>query len=389
MTETKIATLINTVLVPNLLGEETTIAEDLSNIVDVGTALEDLDANSLKDYNQMFGVGVIKDWFNTRKYDRETYGLFIDEIEYGGAVQKTRARLLKAYNTPILSLENYNADSSAPDYNDGHYYGTEFDTKLYTKTSSFMIPYSVPVEMFKKAFMSADGVRKLVAMIESNADNTLTVELNSLAKSVLRRLALSCNSARKINLLSTYNTEFGFESGDDGYVTLASWKNDTNFKLWCEEVVIRLKKAITNYNAKYNDGTIETFTPEDDTRVTLLTEFATALDFAQSSVYHRELTDIGSYSTIEFWQNNGTDLIPTINSTSVHDEIVETVGEDEVTISHLVGIVYDRLSGGITNRLTKTTSDYIAKGDFNTFFHHVAKDHWIDTRDSAIILCLA
>lgn len=384
----QIRTLLNTVMVPNLLGEDATLAEDLSNVCDLGTAIADLDADDLKDYMQQFALGVINNWMDVRSYKRETFGLFIDAIEYGGAVQRTKARLMKSYDTPILTLDNANTSLNPVDYLDGKYYGAEFSTQVYTKDSAFMTIYSIPVEMFKKSFSSASDVRKLVSLIETTADNTLTVELNALAKSVIRKLALSCNSGRKIQLITKYNTDFGFVSGDADFVTLANWKNNTSFKLWCEALVIQLKKRITEMNIVTNDGTIETFTPEEDIRVLLLSEFATNLDFAQSSVYHSEMTSIGDYFTTNYWQNSSTDLIPTISATSTHDEIVETVGEDDVTISHMVGIIYDRYASGITEKLNKTTSDYIPKGDFVTYFHHMVNQYWIDTRDTAIILTL-
>lgn len=392
----QIATLINNTLVPNVFGgsEGVTIAEDLRNIVDLGTAIADMDGDTLKDYAKAFALGVIENWVETRNYRAETYGIFIDQLEYGGAVQRTRAKLLSAVDTPILSLQDANTVDNAPDYLDGKYWGTGTDTELFgTKDNNFMIRYSVPVTMFKKSFMSAQGVQKYVALIENNADNTLNLELNTLAKGLLRKLALACNSSRKVNLISLYNTQHGFDSGDAGEVTLDNWDNDTNFKLWCQSVIIMLKKYVTDYNTKYGGSDLAIFCPEEDTRVVLLTQFATALDFSQSSVYHKELTDIGSYSTINYWQNGDTALIPQISSTSTFDEIKETVADSgagaTTTISHVVGLIFDKYTMGITDKLNKTTAQYVAQGDFNTFYHHIAKSYWLDTRDTGIVLCLA
>ena len=60
----QIATLINEAIVPNLLGQgedvshnPITIAEDLRNVIDVGTALADLSADDAKDYLGAFAVG--------------------------------------------------------------------------------------------------------------------------------------------------------------------------------------------------------------------------------------------------------------------------------------------------------------------------------------------
>lgn len=391
MNNIQIASLLNNTIIPNMFGGNTgvTIAEDLSNVAELGTLVSSLDADALKNFQGTYVTGVVENWMESREYPSETYGLFIDELEYGGAVQRIRARLLSAADSPILNLADYNASSSAPDYNDGHFYNTALVAKVYTDTLSKMVVHSVPLEMTRKSFTNARDVAKYNAMIEANVMNTISLQLNGLAKGIFRKMAKACSSGRKIQLMTLYNSEFGFTSSDAGYITISNWKNSTSFKLWCEETVIRLKKAIREMNMKYNDATAECFCPEEDTRVLLLTEFATALDFAQSSVYHKELTDIGEYRTIEYWQNGSTDLIPHISATSVHDKIVVDGGTDpDVTIGPVVGFIYDRFTAGITNRLIKTTSDYIAKGDFVTYYNHVAFDNWLNTANTSIMLCL-
>lgn len=399
MKESKIAQIINSTLVPNVFGgtdQGVTIAEDLRNIVDIGTPLSSLAVEDLTFNATGFVVGVVNEFIPMIPLNTLTYGLYLSSDEYGGVIQRIKARLTKTYDTPILSLEDYNSNPSAPDYNDGHYYGTQFVAKLYNKSASFMIPYSIPVEMFKKSFQSKEGVLSLVSLIENAVMNTIENELGTLAKSVLRRLILSAHETREIKLLTLYNQEFGYQSGDANYVTLANWKNDTNFKIWCQETIIRLRKALTDYNMKYNDGSVEIRTDESDVRTTMLNEFATALDFANSNVYHKELVDYKNGATIynlNYWMNGSKELLPTIKSGSVHDQIVEKVKDSgsgqTVTIDHVVGVIYSKYSGGIRERLNKTTTDYIAKGDFNNFFHHLVKDWFICEDEVSINLVLA
>lgn len=399
MKESKIAQIINSTLVPNVFGGNesgVTIAEDLRNIVDIGTPLSSLAVEDLTFNATGFVVGVVNEFIPMIPLNTLTYGLYLSSDEYGGVIQRIKARLTKTYDTPILSLEDYNSNPSAPDYNDGHYYGTQFVAKLYNRSASFMIPYSIPVEMFKKSFQSKEGVLSLISLIENAVMSTIENELGTLAKSVLRRLILSAHETREIKLLTLYNQEFGYQSGDANYVTLANWKNDTNFKIWCQETIIRLRKALTDYNMKYNDGSVEIRTDESDVRTTMLNEFATALDFANSNVYHKELVDYKNGATIynlNYWMNGSKELLPTIKSGSVHDQIVEKVKDSgsgqTVTIDHVVGVIYSKYSGGIRERLNKTTTDYIAKGDFNNFFHHLVKDWFICEDEVSINLVLA
>lgn len=396
---TQISTLLNNTIVPNIFGEgesggsAITIAEDLRNVVDLGKALNELSADDLKNYAQTLAVGIFDTWVDTRSYKDETYDLFISDIEYGGAVQRVKGKLFNATDTPILTLVN--AADSGPDYYDGKYYGATWDAKVYTKDVGFMVQYSIPVSEFKEYFTNAAGVQKLIALIEAWIDNTLRVELNGLARSVLRQLILSAkNGSRVIPLITTYNTKMGLTSTDPGYITLANWSQSTTFKLWVQTVILELRKYMTDMNTKYNDGTVPCFSPEDETRAVLLTEFAAELDVALGSVYHKEMVQgTGTYRTINYWQNGTAELLPTIASGSLHDQIkeIETNGESTktTTIDHVVGVFYDKYSAFITNKLEKTTSDYIAKGDFNTFFHHVVKSYAIDSGNTAVVLTLA
>lgn len=401
MNLSQIATLINEKIVPNLFGQgedvshnPITIAEDLRNVVDVGTAIASLSADDAKDYMGAFVTGVISTYFDTRSYKDESYDFYVSAQQFGGMIQRVKAKLLSATTASTLTLASANdpvSGGSAPDYTDGKYYGTNYSVKLYTKDVIFRIKHSISVTMFQKSFNNAADVEGLVAMIEGNAENTLRLELNGVARGLILKMIQSAyTGSRKIDLITKYNTVMGYTSDDAGYVTLTTWKQDTNFKLWCQEVIIQLRKYITDYNEKYNDGTVPTFTPENDARTILLTEFSTALDFAQSSVYHKELTDIGgNYRTINFWQNSTSDMLPQIRSGSLHDQVVLQTGEaTTVTVNHVIGVIYDRFTAFYTTKLKETRSKYVPEEGFVTYFHDEALQEALDERNTAIILTL-
>lgn len=376
---TQIATLLNDTLVPNYLGQETTIAPDLSNVVELGTAMASLTGDEVKNFAGDFIVGVARNVFDTRKFRSETYGLMNDSREYGGVIQRVKARLLEASDSPIWTLEN------GQDYFDGKYYGIDTDVKIYSKDTAFQVKNSIPTEMYKQYFTSADGVREFVAMIESTVDNTLTVELNALAKTTLQQLIVSASTTRKINLRTIYNTNAGL-TGDDA-LTINDALHNAPFLRWSAEQTVRLRDMTQDFNEKYNDGTVPTFTPADDLRVTLLSEFARAIEFnMEADTFHNDLVSVGEYNTINFWQNQGTELLPTLGVTA---EVKTKVGDDPVTtVSNVVGVIYDRYTAGLTARLDKITAQYIANGDYTTYFHHIANSRFIDTRNTGIILTL-
>ena len=377
---TQVATLLNETIVPNLLGEGTTISADLSNIVDLGTALADVTAEDMQDFAKDLVVGVARNLFDSRAYRSETYGLMNDAREFGGVVQRVKVKLYSAVDSPIWTLQN------GTDYFDGAYYGADIDSKIYTKDTIFQVKNSIPVEKFKQSFTSADGVMSLIATIEQQVDNTITMELNGLAKTTLQQMiATSVANGQVIHLLTEYNTLAGL-SGDDA-LTADTCLYNAPFLRWCAMTIVRLRDLTQDMNKKYNDGTIETFTPADDLRVTLLSEFARSIEFnMEADTFHNDIVSVGEYNVINFWQNSSNGMLPSLGVTA---EVKTNVGEAEpVTVSGVVGTIFDRYTAGLTARLDKITAQYIANGDYTTYFHHIANSRFIDTRNTGIVLCL-
>lgn len=377
---TQVATLLNETIVPNLLGEGTTISADLSNIVDLGTALDDVTAEDMQDFAKDLVVGVARNLFDSRTYRSETYGLMNDAREFGGVVQRVKVKLYSAVDSPIWTLQN------GTDYFDGTYYGADIDSKIYTKDTIFQVKNSIPVEKFKQSFTSADGVMSLIATIEQQVDNTITMELNGLAKTTLQQMiATSVANGQVIHLLTEYNTLAGLR-GDDA-LTADTCLYNAPFLRWCAMTIVRLRDLTQDMNKKYNDGTIETFTPADDLRVTLLSEFARSIEFnMEADTFHNDIVSVGEYNVINFWQNSSNNMLPTLGVTA---EVKTNVGEaSPVTVSGVVGTIFDRYTAGLTARLDKITAQYIANGDYTTYFHHIANSRFIDTRNTGIVLCL-
>lgn len=382
MKVTQIAELLNNTLVPNYLGRETTISEDLSNVVDLGVAIADLTGEEVKNFAGDFIVGVARNVMDTRNYRAETYGLYNDAREYGGVIQRVKAKLLDATDSPIWTLEN------GQDYFDGKYYGIETDVKVYSKDTAFQIKNSIPTEMYKQYFTSADGVREFVALIESTVDNTMTLQLNTLARTTLQRMILACSNEREIQLLTLYNSTMGL-SGDDALTADTALYN-APFLRWAAEIIVRLRNLTQDYNTKYNDGTVETFTPADDLRVVMLDEFSKAIEFnMEADTFHRDIVSVGEFNTINFWQNASKDLLPSLGVTAEVKQDNPADPTTPIVIGNVVACIFDRTMCGLTARLDKITAQYIANGDYTTYFHHVANSRFIDTRNTGIILRLA
>ena len=375
MTNSQIAALLNTTIVPNVLGG-TMISEDLSNLIDLGTAVSSLTASQLLDYTQSFVAGVAKTYFDERIFGKVVGGIFRDYTDWGGIIQRVKAGLSQVTDDVSQNLVN------GVSYDPNVYVGFTPDNVVYTKDASFELDWSVPNNMWKSAFTSVEELNKLISYIRNRAENTMNVHLYALQLATLRALAVSKASDR-IQALSLYNTTYSTS------LTVDQAMHDATFLKWFAELVLNLKRAITDVSAKYNDGTVETFTPEEDVIVTMLAPMATALEVnMQSGVYHKELVEIGEYDTINYWQNSGTSLIPDMSEIGAIDTDLDGSGT-ATTMSNVVCLIHDKYqSCGITAHEENITAQFCAKGDFTNYFRRIWAQYFICTNQSAILITL-
>lgn len=376
MTNAQISTLLNTTIVPNVLGEGTTISEDLSNLIDLGTAVASLTSAQLLDYTASFVAGVAKTYFDERIFDKVVGGIFRDYTDWGGIIQRVKAGISQVTDDVSQNLVN------GVSYDPNVYVGFTPDNVVYTKDASFELDWSVPNNMWKSAFTSVDELNKLISYIRNRAENTMNVHLYSLGLTTLRALA-SSKANDRIQALTLYNNTYNTSLTVDGAM------HDATFMKWFAELVMNLKRAITDISSKYNDGTVETFTPESDVIVTMLSPMATALEVnMESGVYHKELVSIGEYNTINYWQNSGNTIIPDMSLIGQIDSDIDGSGTP-VQIDYAVCLIHDKYqSCGITSHEENVTAQYNGKGDFTNYFRRIWAQYFVATNQNAILITL-
>lgn len=370
----QIATLLNDTIVPNLLGENQTIHEDLSNLADLGVAIENVSADMLKDITRGFVANVVRTYFDDRIYNKTINGMFRDYTEFSGIIQRIKAGLSKVTDDVSQNLQN------GVSYDPNVYVGFDHVNMIYTKDCGFELDWSIPNNMWKSAFKSVEELNKLISYIYNRAENTMNVYIYASEKSALRALIASKASSR-VKLLTLYNGTYGTSLTADTALT------DATFLKWVASVVVNLKRAITDVGTKYNDGSVETFTPAEDVSVTMLSLFATALEMNMTSgVYHKELVEIGNYDTVNFWQNSGDSIIPDFAKVGEID--TELDDGTNVKAEYVIGVIRDAYSAIITAHPEVVTAQYNAKGDFVNYFRRIKSAYAIAKNQNAIVLTL-
>lgn len=382
---TNIASILNSKVIQNALGKEVTIAEDLSNIVDFGTALEDLSEQNLLSVNKAFVAGILKTEYDGRLVPESGLDIVTTELEYNGVIQSIKAiGLRNAVESPVGKL----VDDGQTSYLDGRYHGTAMDVKVYDKSTSFRIQFSLPgLEHVKQNFTSIEGVNGYIATIKANYENSRRTELYQLEKRILCSLIVNCkNGNREVKLLTMWNA-----GHTDHQLTATTCLEDAQFLRWAGEKWNRVQGLMREINKKYNDSSVVCFTPSSMIKAVMLDEFNNAINFNMlADTRNLDKVSLGvKSSTLPFWQNAGEDLIPSLGVTS---EVKSTDGatEDEtiVTVSNVVGIIYDNMAAKAYVTPLPLAQEIVGAGRFINYYDDEIGKRLVDSRNAAVIFTL-
>lgn len=391
MTFKQISTILNTEFMPNEIPEGDSwvqLAEDLSNFVDWGTQVtSNMSADALLNAKKNIAVQ-IKNITIARILESKTFSIVKDNITFEGAVQRIMsAGLLPAQNSSRRNLTN------GTSYLDGKYYGQTLDSKIYSDFVTFKIVNSVTDKEWELAFSSASEMRRVLGLMEINVENSLTSKLNALAKRLLVSAIDKCTTAdnpRVIHLLTGFNAKHN--SGATAYTLATIYKDRDLTALFHDYVKSEVNKLVTytqEYNKKYNDGSVEQFTPREKIEIVMLTDFANDIKYITDPVDYN-IVGMPTYREITSWQTTTDSLNPTFSEVSTIKVVDSTAEGGSRTISNVVGIVYDTDGIGITSADGEkaTTVEYVGTEGFTNYHHHVTNKYYIDERLSSVVLAL-
>lgn len=393
MTLNQISEALNTSIVPAIMGDDYTVNPNLDNIVDLGTAISAMTSDQFKDYFNQFAASV-RTYVDTRGYSPEELPLYVDSQEYGGLVQSIKSDFVETRGSNLYSLVDGNY------YNDvNKYFGTKIDNKVFEKDVTFSYAKSIPNTMYKKAFMSADGVSQLVALIETMLENSIRRDSSALEHNLLGSLALN---GKQINLVTVYNAMI--ESGnvpqtattgtigaddvalDVGKMVTVTSENciyNKMFMQWAFETISNITSAAKFANKKYNDGTISTWQSKSDSVLIFNSTFRNRAAAYKLS----EPNGVTVYDT-PFWNAQTDNPVPTVENTSHVIYTDDGLESGNKSLDFVVGMYYDKRAVGYTTTPIPPRTSYNADGDFYNHFRDFNARYWIDTRNTAIVFTL-
>ena len=367
-----------------ITGKADLLKEDLSNIVDVGKEL--LTATDTDNYVKTLVDRIGKTIFTNREYKGKIPSVVMDTWEFGSVLQKITADLPQAIENESWELEN------GTSYDPNIFYKPSVSAKFFNSKITFEIPLSFTEKQVKESFNSATELNAFISMLYNAVDKSMTVKMDSLIMRTINNMIATTYDTdtlgnRKINLLEMYNTAKGLT--DTNKLTVAKCMTDKEFLRFASMQIALYIDRIGTMSTLFNGGAKERFTPKDLLHIVLLSNFAESSKmYLESDTFHKELVALPNYENVPYWQGSGKTFAFNDVST-IKVAIKDGNTTKDVTVSGVIGVMFDRDSLGVANVDSRVTTNYNPKAEFFNNWFKFDAGYFNDFNENFIVFYVA
>ena len=387
MLVTQIYELMNSVT-GEILGDSAVLAEDLSNVVDIGNAI--FDATSVDNYVKKLIDKVGKVVFVARPYVGGAPSVLRDAWEFGAILQKVQMDIPDAQVNESWEL------TDGASYDPNVFYKPSVSAKFFSKRVTFEVPISITEIQVRSAFNSASELNSFISMIYDAVDKSMTVKLDALIMRTINAMTAETIHAeygsnswsggshtRAINLLYLYNN--GPNAGNTP-LTQAKAFNDPAFIRFAVYTMNVIRNRMSKISELFNVGGKARFTPSEYLKVVMLSDFKESADvYLQSDTFHDEYTKLANADIVPYWQGSGTDYA----LTSITGINVVSPSGDSVSGNGIIAVMFDRDALGVANLDRRTTSNYNPKAEFYNSWFKMDAGYYADLDENFVVFIVA
>lgn len=392
----QVYTLVNNATQESI-GESAVVEQDLSNIVDIGTAV--FNANAEDNYVKSLVNQIGKIVFVDRAYSGSVPSVLMDAWEFGSVLEKISTEMPDATENKSWEL------TDGQTYDQDVFKKPNVSTKFFNDRVTFEIQNSITEKQVKESFQNATQLNSFISMLFSWVDKSMTVKLNRLIMSTINSMIartifddysdsisssdtyLGAKSGTKaINLLYLYNEKYSKTLAAEDCCT------DTEFIKFATYIINLYVTRLNDMSVIFNIDGKERFTPKDKMHIVLLNEFNSgAKSYLQADTFNKELARLPEAETVSCWQGTGTDFA--FSSTSAIDVKIKTdssTGTTKiVTTSGILGVIFDHEALGVSNLDRRMTTHHNARAEFYNNWFKMDAGYFNDTAENCIVFFVA
>lgn len=367
------------------IGQSDLLAEDLSNIVDVGTAI--FNASAFDKYVKSLVNRIGRTIFVNRPYRGSVPSVLMDSWEFGSVCMKIASEMPTAQENESWELED------GTSYDPNIFHAPKAEAKFFNKMVTFEIDRSITEMQVKQSFSSQTELNAFISMLYNEVDKSMTVKMNSLIMRTINNMIAEtvynafkgaaitgAGDTRAINLLSLYNTKYTKTLKAEAAIT------DPDFLRYASFEMARWSDRLAEMSTLFNVGGKSRFTPKDLLHVVMLSDFAAgASTYLYSDTFHDQYVRIAEAERVPYWQGSGK----TYGFDKISSIDVTTASNNAQKVSGILCVMFDREALGVTNMNSRVTTNYNAKAEFTNYFYKRDARYFNDLNENFIVFYVA
>ena len=391
MTVVQIKDLMNSVTT-EILGKGDIVAEDLSNVVDIGKEI--FDNTDVDNYVKSLVNHIGKVIFVNRPYTGNIPSMLMDSWEFGSVLEKIQADIPDATENSTWDLQD------GKSYDPNVFYKPKVSAKFFNSKVTFEVPMSFTERQVKESFSSAAQLNGFVSMIYNAVDKSMTIKIDSLVMRTMNNMIAQTLHAefptvtdgdykastgnKAVNLLKLYNGKYTKTLTPETAIT------DPDFIRFASYIMGLYADRLGKLSTLFNVGKKERFTPADMLHVVMLSDFEKAAStYLYSDTWHNENVKLPAAETVPYWQGSGEDY-SFAKTSDIHVNIADGSGSPvEVVASGILAVMYDRDAMGVCNSDRRVTTQYNAKAEFFNNFYKYDASYFNDLNENFVVFFVA
>lgn len=383
-------------------GNLTGLASD--KLVDIGTAIANAGTAETVFKGLITQLALLE--VDARAYSGDLNSFMVKDTEWGGFVERVCYGLNTIVADPMWNIfeQNHTAGAYTPhDYStaEHQFYPASVSTKVFVEGKAIMTPISRPVDQLKEAFQSWEQMNSFLSGIAQAVRNTIEEGITSmrhmLAQNAIAFTTGTNAGAGSAVYLLDLTDEMGLTTSND---TAEDAIKDADVLTFISQNIAETRDNMKIMSSAFNDGTVPTFTPTEDSKLILLNKFDKAVKFlVKANTFNKEDLAIGDYDTVTAWQGiAATGHTPFNLADCSTVAIAQNTAEDKLGIGlntaaynrpYCIGLLFDKKAIGLCPYKRKVTGSYTAVGDFYNEFHHTLMNLLLDSRYNMVSFWLA
>ena len=379
--------LVNTAT-SEALGREVVVAEDLSNVVDLGDEL--FNANAVDNYVRSLVNHIGRMVFVDRAYRGSAPSVLMDGWEFGSVLEKVQADLPLATENESWELEN------GTSYDPNIFYAPKVSAKFFNKRVTFEVPMSFTEKQVKESFSNAQQMNGFMSMLYNAVEKAMTVKIDALTMRTINNMTGETlyseynagnygesSGVRAVNLLYLYNQRY-----PEANLTAEQALTTPEFIRFASLTMKNYIKRLSKMSTLFNVGGKERFTPADLLHVVLLSDFESSAEvylYDGQGQFNVDNVRLPRAETVPYWQGSGKSYA--FGDTSKIN--ITTSDAHVINASGILGVMFDRDALGVTNLDRRVTSNYNPKAEFFTNWYKFDAGYFNDLNENFVVFFVA